>query len=379
MSKPLKWLVGISAGLVVSVLIFTGGVMLGSHSSETEDDNFAAIEDAWRIITEEYVEKDNIDTAALSQAAIEAMMDFIDDPYSTYLNRESYLETMNQLEGKYEGIGTEVSIADKGVVVIGVYTDSPAEKAGIKPGNIITAVNGEDIAGMGLMDIVLKVRGPKGTSITLTVLDYEAGTHRDVAIIRDEVHEKSVHFDMVGEYAHVVISQFGEKTDDELGKALKDLEALGARGIVLDLRYNPGGLLDSVVDSASRFLREGVVFTVKYSDGREEVYEVRKKDVVTDLPMVVLVNQFSASGSEVVAGALQDHNRALIAGTTTFGKGSVNVLTPIGADQGMYITIARWLTPDGHMIEGNGIEPDEQLTLYGEDMLNWAVEYLRNR
>ncbi|NLE89892.1 MAG: PDZ domain-containing protein, partial [Dehalococcoidales bacterium] len=195
MSKPLKWLVGISAGLVVSVLIFTGGVMLGSHSSETEDDNFAAIEDAWRIITEEYVEKDNIDTAALSQAAIEAMMDFIDDPYSTYLNRESYLETMNQLEGKYEGIGTEVSIADKGVVVIGVYTDSPAEKAGIKPGNIITAVNGEDIAGMGLMDIVLKVRGPKGTSITLTVLDYEAGTHRDVAIIRDEVHEKSVHFD----------------------------------------------------------------------------------------------------------------------------------------------------------------------------------------
>ena len=149
-------------------------------------------------------------------------------------------------------------------------------------------------------------------------------------------------------------------------KALKDLEALGARGIVLDLRYNPGGLLDSVVDSASRFLREGVVFTVKYSDGREEVYEVRKKDVVTDLPMVVLVNQFSASGSEVVAGALQDHNRALIAGTTTFGKGSVNVLTPIGADQGMYITIARWLTPDGHMIEGNGIEPDEQLTLYGK-------------
>ncbi|MDD4230079.1 MAG: S41 family peptidase [Dehalococcoidales bacterium] len=378
MSTPLKWFISISAALIVSMLIFTGGVMLGSYSPTADDDDFAAVEDAWRVITEEYVDKDNIDKEALSQAAIEAMMEFIDDPYSTYLDRESYLQSLNSLEGKYEGIGAEVSMVDQGVIIIAVYSGSPAEKAGIKPGDLVTAVDGENIAGMRLMDVVLKVRGAKGTSVTLTVMDLETSSQRDIAIVRDQVYEKSVYIEMIGEYAHIVISQFGEKTDEELGKILKDLEAYDALGIILDLRYNPGGLLDSVVDSASRFLTEGIVFTVKYSDGKEEVYKVRDQDVVTDLPMVVLVNSYSASGSEVVAGALQDYDRALIAGETTFGKGSVNVLTPIGADQGIYITIARWLTPEGSLIEGNGIVPDEQLNMSDNDMLDWAVNYLQN-
>ncbi|MFA7191027.1 MAG: S41 family peptidase [Dehalococcoidales bacterium] len=378
MSTPLKWFISISAALIVSMLIFTGGVMLGSYSPTADDDDFAAVEDAWRVITEEYVDKDNIDKEALSQAAIEAMMEFIDDPYSTYLDRESYLQSLNSLEGKYEGIGAEVSMVDQGVIIIAVYSGSPAEKAGIKPGDLVTAVDGENIAGMRLMDVVLKVRGAKGTSVTLTVMDLETSSQRDIAIVRDQVYEKSVYIEMIGEYAHIVISQFGEKTDEELGKILKELEAYDALGIILDLRYNPGGLLDSVVDSASRFLTEGIVFTVKYSDGKEEVYKVRDQDVVTDLPMVVLVNSYSASGSEVVAGALQDYDRALIAGETTFGKGSVNVLTPIGADQGIYITIARWLTPEGSLIEGNGIVPDEQLNMSDNDMLDWAVNYLQN-
>jgi carboxyl-terminal processing protease len=378
MSTPLKWFISISAALIVSMLIFTGGVMLGSYSPTADDDDFAAVEDAWRVITEEYVDKDNIDKEALSQAAIEAMMEFIDDPYSTYLDRESYLQSLNSLEGKYEGIGAEVSMVDQGVIIIAVYSGSPAEKAGIKPGDLVTAVDGENIAGMRLMDVVLKVRGAKGTSVTLTVMDLETSSQRDIAIVRDQVYEKSVYIEMIGEYAHIVISQFGEKTDEELGKILKDLVAYDALGIILDLRYNPGGLLDSVVDSASRFLTEGIVFTVKYSDGKEEVYKVRDQDVVTDLPMVVLVNSYSASGSEVVAGALQDYDRALIAGETTFGKGSVNVLTPIGADQGIYITIARWLTPEGSLIEGNGIVPDEQLNMSDNDMLDWAVNYLQN-
>jgi carboxyl-terminal processing protease len=378
MSRTLKWFATFGAVLVLSLFIFTGGVMLGSHSQTPEDNNFAAIEDAWRIITEEYVDKDNIDTSALSQAAIEAMMGFINDPYSSYLDRESYLESISQLEGKYEGIGAEVSLLEGKVVIMGVYSGSPAEKAGINPGDIVVAVDGETIAGLGLMDVVSKVRGPKGMPVVLTVVDAESDTNRDVTVIRDEVYEKSVGMEMLGEYAHIVISQFGEGTDKELGQALKELETNGARGIILDLRYNPGGLVDSVVDSASRFLKEGVVMTVRYSNGEEEVYKVRKKDVKTDLPMVVLVNGFSASGSEVVSGALQDHGRALIVGTTTYGKGSVNVLAPIGTDQGLYITIARWLTPNGHMIEGNGIVPDENLEMHDNELLNWAVEYLES-
>ncbi len=378
MSRTVKWFAAASAAFVLSILIFTGGVMLGSYSQTPEDDNFIAIEDAWRIITEEYVDKDNIDTLALSQAAIKAMMSFIDDPYSSYLDRESYLESISQLEGKYEGIGAEVSLLDGKVVIMGVYSGSPAEKAGIKPGDIVVAVDGETIADLGLTDVVLKVRGPKGTPVVLTVIDAESDTSRDVTVIRDEVHEKSVSLEMLGEYAHIVISQFGENTDDELGQVLKELETNGARGIILDLRYNPGGLVDSVVGSASRFLKEGVVMTLRYSNGEEKVYKVRKQDVTTDLPMVVLVNGSSASGSEVVAGALQDHGRALIVGTTTYGKGSVNALAPIGTDQGLYITIARWLTPNGHMIEGNGIVPDENLVMHDNELLNWAVEYLES-
>ncbi len=377
MSRPLKWFAAIGAILVTSMLVFGCGVMLGSYSSDYGDEHFAAIEDAWRIITEEYVDKDNIDLTALSEAAIKAMMEFIDDPYSSYLDRDAYLESLHSLEGKYEGIGAEVSTVEGQAVIMSVYAGSPAEKAGLEPGDVILAVNGEDVQGLGLMDIVLKVRGPKGTPVTVTVLRSGAGGGFDLTMTRDEVYEKSVAFEMIGEYAHIAISQFAEKTDEELGRVLEQLETNGARGIVLDLRYNPGGLLDSVVDSASRFLKEGVVFSVRYSDGREEVYKVRDKKTTTDLPMVVLVNGFSASGSEVVAGALQDHGRALIAGSTTFGKGSVNALTPIGADQGMYITIARWLTPDGHLIEQNGIEPDEYLSIHEMEMVGWAIDFLQ--
>lgn len=377
MSRPLKWFAAIGAILVTSMLVFGCGVMLGSYSSDYGDEHFAAIEDAWRIITEEYVDKDNIDLTALSEAAIKAMMEFIDDPYSSYLDRDAYLESLHSLEGKYEGIGAEVSTIEGQAVIMSVYAGSPAEKAGLEPGDVILAVNGEDVQGLGLMDIVLKVRGPKGTPVTVTVLRSGAGGGFDLTMTRDEVYEKSVALEMIGEYAHIAISQFAEKTDEELGRVLEQLETNGARGIVLDLRYNPGGLLDSVVDSASRFLKEGVVFSVRYSDGREEVYKVRDKKTTTDLPMVVLVNGFSASGSEVVAGALQDHGRALIAGSTTFGKGSVNALTPIGADQGMYITIARWLTPDGHLIEQNGIEPDEYLSIHETEMVGWAIDFLQ--
>ncbi|MDD5121881.1 MAG: PDZ domain-containing protein, partial [Dehalococcoidales bacterium] len=234
MPRYIKWFVAVTAALVVSLLIFTGGVMLGSYSSQIDESEFTAIEGAWRVITEEYVDKDNIDKQALSQAAIEAMMSFIDDPYSSYLDREAYLESANDLAGKYEGVGAEVSIVDDGVVIISVYSGSPAERSGIKPGDIVTAVDGEDITGIGLMDVVLKVRGPKGSSVTVTVIDGETSAVKEVEMIRDEVHEKSVHFEMLGDYAHVAISRFGEKTDEELGEVLKEVASEQALGIILD-------------------------------------------------------------------------------------------------------------------------------------------------
>jgi carboxyl-terminal processing protease len=186
----------------------------------------------------------------------------------------------------------------------------------------------------------------------------------------------SVRFEMMEDIAYINITQFSERTSEELTPTLQNATGEGARGIVLDLRSNPGGLLEAVVDVAGHFLEEGIVVNV---DSSEEnlVLEVRSDAATTDLPMVVLTDNFSASGSEVLAGALQDYGRATIAGTRTFGKGSVNILRPLDGSA-IYITTARWLTPNGRLIEGKGIEPDYELELNGEDTIQWAIDYLGN-
>ncbi len=231
--------------------------MLGSYSSASDDANLAAIEDAWRIITEKYVEKDQIDKEALSQAAIQAMMEMIDDPYSSYLDPKAYQSSIEQLEGKFQGIGAEASIRDGQVVVVAPYAGSPAEKAGLEPGDIILAIDGQSTEGLNLMEVVLKVRGPKGTTVNLTVYRPSAGEELQFSIVRDDIYARSVEHEMISDYAYIYISQFAENTNQELGEVLEEIVNNGARGVILDLRYNPGGLADSVIDVASRFSSKG--------------------------------------------------------------------------------------------------------------------------
>jgi carboxyl-terminal processing protease len=197
----------------------------------------------------------------------------------------------------------------------------------------------------------------------------------EIEIVRDEIELSSVSSEMRGDIALITISHFSEGTDAELEAALESV-AGEASGIVLDLRSNPGGLLPTVVSVASRFLTEGVVIDVVDNQGEHTTMSVERKRVTTDLPLVVLADEFSASGSEVLAGALQDHGRATIAGRTTFGKGSVNMLQQLSDGSGIYITTARWLTPDGRLIEGEGIDPDYELELEGEEAIQWAIDYL---
>ncbi len=379
MTKSSKIILSFLSIAFVFVFAFAAGVLAGRATEYEFDSDFKAIEDAWRVITEDYIDKDNIDTRELSRVAIEAMMDLIDDPYSAYLDSQAWHDSMKQLEGTYEGIGAEVMVGDDGmVVIVAPYAGSPAELAGIKPGDKILAIDGVSADGMTHVDVAIKVRGPKGTTVELTVFRPEENRSLDIVIVRDEIIAKSVRYVIEDSYAHITIGSFTEKTNQELGITLKEIETFGVEGIILDLRNNLGGLVDSVVDVTSRFITEGVVFTMKYSDGREVVYKVNQQKETTDLPMVVLVNRLSASGSEVLAGALQDYGRAVVAGATTYGKGSVNVLTPIGVDQGLHITVARWLTPNGHLIEGNGIEPDELLALSGSELVGWAIGFLQN-
>ncbi len=200
----------------------------------------------------------------------------------------------------------------------------------------------------------------------------------EIEVVRDEIEVASVHFRMIGDIAYIKITDFSARTDDELLSALNSLIQENARGIILDLRRNLGGTLTSVVDITSRFLTEGTVVSVVDSQGSRTTRPVVHQEVTTDLPMVVLVDDYSASGSEVLAGALQDYSRATIAGSQTFGKGSVNILRPLTDGSGLYITFARWFTPHGRLIEGQGIVPDYQLEMEGEEAIQWAVDYLKS-
>jgi len=307
------------------------------------------------------------------------MLEALDDPYTSYLDAEAYKLGLDDLEGKIEGVGAQITMRDEQITVVAPIADLPADKAGIRAGDKILEIDGMPTSEMSLAEAVLFIRGPQGTSVRLLVLHQDEVEPEEIEIVRAEIEVTSVRFEMREDIAYIRITNFSQRTDAELSSVLESLDSEETGGIILDLRSNPGGLLRAVVDVASHFLTEGVVVDVVDNQGAHDAMSVRRRGVTTDLPMVVLVNGFSASGSEVLAGALQDYARAAIAGSRTFGKGSVNVLHELEDGSGLYITIARWLTPEGHLIEGEGITPDYELELDGEDAIQWAVEYLHNR
>ena len=332
------------------------------------------IEEAWDLLAGG--NPGAVDTESLKNAAIAGMVGVLDDPYTSYLDTEHYELGISSLEGEFDGIGAYVSVQEGELVIIAPIADSPADKAGIKAGDIIKEIEGEPVGDMSLAEAIIKIRGPKGTPVTLLVL-HEGDTEPvEIEIIRDRIEVPSIRFEMRGDIAYIRLTQFSERTESELTPIIRELNESNTRGIILDLRGNPGGLLDTVVQVASHFVTEGVVVQVKSNRGKIATLKAVSSSVTTDLPMVVLVDGTSASGSEVLSGALQDHNRALIAGDNTFGKGSVNVLHKLDDGSGLYVTTARWLTPDGRLIEEQGIEPDIKLELTGDEAVDWAVDYL---
>jgi carboxyl-terminal processing protease len=232
---------------------------------------------------------------------------------------------------------------------------------------------------MSLVEAVLEIRGPRGTTVSLLIQHKDETEPVEINVVRAKIELPSVELQMMEDIAHLKITHFSRRTATELLTALNDIEQAKAKGIILDLRSNPGGILDTVIEVASHFLKSGVVLKVVDNQGEQAVLEVRTKEMINELPMVVLVNGFSASGSEVLAGALQDHGRATVAGNVTFGKGSVNVPRELQDGSGIYITTARWLTPDGRRIEGEGIKPDIELDLEGEEAVQWAIDYLESQ
>ena len=377
MSKKVK-IVAISLLLAVVVtLSFAAGCFIGVDDVAPQDD-FDVVKQAWEIIVRDYVEKDQIDTEALAQGAIRGMLEALDDPYTSYLDVETYQLSLQGLAGMFEGIGAYVTVKNEQIVIASPIADSPAERAGIRTGDILLEIDGQSTADMSLTEVVLLVQGPEGTQVDLLVL-HEGETEPElISIIRAEIEIPSVQFEMMEEIAYIYISDFTDRTAEELSPVMDTVNQQAA-GIIIDLRGNLGGPLEATVDVAGFFLEEGVVVVeVVDNEGHHDVYEVKHGTMATDLPVVVLVNEYSASGSEVLAGALQDYGRAVIAGSQTWGKGSANILLRLADGSALYITNARWFTPDGRLIEGEGIHPDYELELEGEDAIQWAIDYLRN-
>ena len=377
MSKVLKIMV--IALLVVSLaLSFGAGCALGTRTPPSSSQSLGIVEEAWNIIFQDYVDKDRLDAGALSEGAIKGMVEALDDPYTVYLDAETYQLSLSSLEGEFEGIGAEVAVRDNQLVIIAPIANSPADKAGIRAGDRILEIDAKPTSEMSLVEAVLLVRGPKGTSVRLLILHQDETEPEEIVIVRAEIELTSVRFEMRQDIAYVNITHFSEGTDEELSPVLDSISREAATGIILDLRSNPGGVLPAVVDVASHFLKEGIIVDVVDNQGNHTIITVNHKEATTDLPLVVLVDSYSASGSEVLAGALQDYGRATIAGTRTFGKGSVNILRQLEDGSGLYITTARWLTPSGRLIEGEGICPDYEPELEGEDVIQWAIDYLKS-
>jgi carboxyl-terminal processing protease len=341
---------------------------------------FDILSEAWQQLSHDYIDKDKLDPKTLSEGAVRGMMESL-DPYSSYADPETHkLWLTSNLEGKFEGIGASISMKDKQLTVVSPIDGSPAEKAGIRAGDKILEIDGQPTSELSLIEATFKIRGPKGTSVKLLVLHEGDNEPVEIQIVRDEITLDSVFWEMHGDIAYIRITQFLKSTGGDLEKALKDAIGEGAKGIVLDLRNNPGGLLNAADDVASQFLAMGVVAKVVDGEGREEsVVMVEKGGIATHLPLIVLVNGGSASASEIVAGALQDYGRAKLAGSQTFGKGSVQVVRELSDGSALHITVARWLTPHDRPIDGVGLTPDFVLELEGEELVDWAVDYLQSQ
>ena len=333
----------------------------GSTRGNFEDlpPEFDRVAEVWEVLGSEHIDRQRFDADQLSEGAIRGMLQSLDDPYASFLNADQFGVESQDFKGFFEGIGAQVGMRDGRLTIIAPMPDSPAQQAGIRPGDVILSIDGETTLNVTLFEAVSKIRGEKGTTVELLVLHLNDADAVIILVKRGVIPLTSVSFTMLeGGVGHLRIFTFSNNTNDEVEAALKEFGDSRGTALVIDLRNNPGGLLRSVVEVASQFLDDGLVLYEVDAKGDRKDWKVKSGGKAREVPMAVLMNQFSASASEVLSGALIDHQRATVIGTTSFGKGSVNTLRPLSDGSGIYFTIARWYTPEGTLIEGDGITPD---------------------
>jgi carboxyl-terminal processing protease len=328
--------------------------------------DFGLMAEAWNTIEKFYVDRPAIKPSDMTYGAISGMVNALGDTgHSTFMTPDMIKEEEEYTAGEYKGIGAEVKMKDGHVVVVTPLDGSPAQKAGLRPGDVILAVDGKDLTGLHLVQAVQRISGPAGTHVTLTVMDPATGQTRSVTVERASITVKNVTWhNLPGTHtAHLRIAGFSEGVTKDLNKALEVIEAEGLKGLVLDLRNDPGGLLDEAVGSASQFLKGGNVLLEKNAEGKVSAIPVRPGGVATQIPMVVLVNGGTASAAEIIAGALQDADRAVLVGEKTFGTGTVLEEFHLSDGSALLLAVEEWLTPDGKTLWHKGITPNRVVSL----------------
>ena len=339
--------------------------------SEDKQVDFSLFWKVWDILKEKHIDKNSLDAQKLIYGAISGMLKSSGDPYTSFFNPEESKAFSQDIEGSFEGIGAELGIKDDILTVIAPLSDSPAEKSGLRAGDKILEVDGKVVIDMTIDQAVDLIRGEKGTAVELTILHEGEQETKKVSIVRDKIEVKSVKTEFREEIAYIKITRFSENTDREFSADVNSVISQGSRGIILDLRNNPGGLLDESVNVASRMIPKGkVVVTEEDSAGNRESLFTFGGDRLSSIPMVVLINEGSASASEILAGALRDNQGITIIGKKSFGKGSVQQLVDLPGGSSVKVTVAKWLTPNGDNITEKGINPDIGVDLTLEDFEN---------
>jgi carboxyl-terminal processing protease len=349
----------------------------GSTAPAGLDDTFTPFWEVWELVHIRYFDQP-VDDIALAEGAIDGMLAVLGDPNTRYLSPEDQAVTQENMDGEIQGIGAEVSEDEGAIVIVSPIEGSPAEAAGLQPGDILRTADGVELTGMSVVEAAALVRGPKGTMVVLGI--ERDGELFEVEIERDIIRVPSVRGEMLEDgLAYVRLTQFGTQTDEELEELLNTLMAQNPQGMILDMRRNPGGSLDTAVNIADQFLGDGRILLERFGDGRETEFESTDKGLAEDIPLVVLIDEGSASASEVLAGAIQDRGRGTLIGQLSFGKGTVQTWQELSNGGGVRITTARWLTPDENWVHGQGLTPDYFIPLTEseeDEQLEAAVDFL---
>lgn len=335
--------------------------------------DFSLLKKAWDQVTTNYVDQDKIDKKKMTYGAVSGMVDAIGDPYTEFFDPEQAKKLDEDIAGSFEGIGLQLGVKNKQITAISPIKGTPADKAGLRPGDLILAVDKKPTADLSIDEVVDLIRGPKGTKVVLTISRKNDGATKDIEITRDLIKVPSMAWEKKEisggiRIAHITLYQFSDTAYQDFKNAAFDILNTGVSGIILDLRNNPGGLVDQSADIAGWFLDRGeLILTEQDKNGEKTEIRSNGPSNFTPFPLVVLINEGSASASEILAGALKDDRKALIIGETSFGKGTVQKIVDFEDGSSLKVTIAKWFTPSGERIQDTGIKPDIEVELTGDD------------